>query len=307
MTRSAAADEPAAGAAPGTAASLARLLRPHQWPKNAFVLAPVLFAQAAHDPTKVGRGLAAAALFSLAASAVYCANDAIDAPRDRLHPKKRLRPVASGAVSRGAALALAVLLAAGSLAGAFALGGGFPTILAVYLLLNLLYSLWLKNVVLLDAILIAISFVLRVLAGAAAIAVPASHWLLLCTLLLALFLSFSKRRAELALLADGGGEHRPALAGYTRELLDRFDAILLGATIVAYALYTVSPETVANFGSDRLIYGLPFVIYGLFRYLLLVEQGRDAGEPGTLAFRDGPLVLCVALWIAFNALAIYVW
>lgn len=282
-----------------------RLLRPHQWAKNAFVLAPLLFAREAHVPSQLARALLGAVLFSLMASAIYCINDALDAPRDRLHPKKRLRPVASGAVTPASAWALGIALAVLSLAGAVALNAGFARVLAVYLALNLLYTVKLKDVVLLDVLIISISFVLRVLAGAAAISVPASHWLLLCTLLLALYLAFSKRRAELRLLAGESTNHRPALVGYTPELLDRFGSILLGATIVAYALYTVSPETVAKFGSDRLIYGLPFVIYGLFRYLLIIETGGDSGEPGKLLFRDMPLLICVVGWVAFNAAMIY--
>ncbi|MEO7921136.1 MAG: decaprenyl-phosphate phosphoribosyltransferase [Thermoanaerobaculia bacterium] len=285
--------------------NLVKLLRPHQWAKNAFVVAPLLFAREAHDPAQLVRALAAVVFFSLAASAVYCVNDVLDAPRDRMHPTKRLRPVAAGLISPGIAKALGLVLAVLALAGGTVLSPAFARILGVYLALNLLYTMRLKHVVLLDVLIISISFVLRVLGGAAAINVPASHWLLLCTLLLALYLAFAKRRAELRMLGSGSADHRPALVGYTPELLDRFGSILLGATIVAYALYTVSPETIAKFGSDRLIYGLPFVIYGLFRYLLLVEAGGDAGEPGTLALRDAPLLICVVLWIAFNAAMIY--
>ena len=288
-----------------TISNLVKLLRPHQWAKNAFVIAPLLFAREAHHPSQLARAFAAALLFSLAASAVYCINDVLDAPRDRMHPRKRLRPVASGAVSERVAILLGISLALLAVVGGALLSTPFMHILAIYLALNLLYTIRLKDVVLLDVLIISISFVLRVLAGAAAINVPASHWLLLCTLLLALYLAFSKRRAELRLLGDGSAGHRPSLVGYTPELLDRFGAILLGATIVAYALYTVSPETIAKFGSDRLIYGLPFVIYGLFRYLLIVEAGGDSGEPGALALKDVPLVVCVLLWIAFNAAMIY--
>lgn len=285
--------------------NLAALLRPSQWPKNAFVLAPLLFARAVTEPGQALRALLAFGLFCLAASAVYAANDVIDAPRDRLHPRKKSRPVASGAVPPAAAIVLSLVLAFAALAGGWLLEPGLALVLGAYLLLNLLYTLKLKNVVILDALSIAISFVLRVLAGAAAIRVTASHWLLLCTLLLALYLAFAKRRAELRLLAGSAEEHRATLKGYTPDLLDRFDSILLGATVVAYALYTVAPETIAKFGSDRLIYGLPFVIYGLFRYLLLVEKGGDAGDPGALALKDPPLVACVVLWVVFNAFAIY--
>jgi 4-hydroxybenzoate polyprenyltransferase len=289
----------------GGLGAIARLLRPHQWTKNAFVLAPLLFARVASQPRLLVAALEAALLFCLASSAVYVFNDVVDAPADREHPVKRTRPVASGQVPPFLALGLSALLAAASLAGAACLPRGFAAAVGAYLGVNLFYSLGARRVVLLDAMLIGVSFVLRVLGGAAAIDVSASHWVLLCTFLLALFLAFSKRRAELRLLDEDPGRHRPALRGYTPELLDRFDAILLAATVVCYALYTVAPETVAKVGSDRMIYGVPFVLFGLFRYLLLVESGGDAGEPGTLALRDGPMLLCVALWIAFSAWVLY--
>ncbi len=290
---------------PSRAAALIRLARPHQWTKNAFVLAPLLFARGASQPRLLAQALSAALLFCLASSAVYALNDVLDAPLDRTHPVKKRRPVASGDVAPATALVLAAALTGLALLGALRLSPSFAGILGLYLAVNLAYSLGAKKVILLDSMLIGISFVLRVLGGAAAIGVEASHWVLLCTLLLALFLAFSKRRAELRLLGDEPERHRPALRGYTPELFDRFDSILLAATVVAYALYTVSPETIAKVGSDRLIYGVPFVIYGLFRYLLLVESGGDSGEPGTLALKDRPLLLCVALWTGFNAWVLY--
>ena len=284
---------------------LLRLARPHQWTKNAFVLAPLLFARVASQPRLLAAAVEATLLFCLASSAVYVLNDVVDAPADRAHPVKRKRPVASGEVSPTLALAFSALLATTAVAGSLRLSRDFALIVGLYFAVNLFYSLGARKVALLDAMLIGVSFVLRVLGGAAAIDVAASHWVLLCTFLLALFLAFSKRRAELRLLDSDPGLHRPSLRGYTPELLDRFDAILLAATVVCFALYTVAPETVAKVGSDRLIYGVPFVIYGLFRYLLLVESGGDSGEPGTLALRDGPLLLCVALWTAFSAWVLY--
>lgn len=304
---------PPAGPVPGEpipsrgnfARSFLALIRPHQWVKNGFVLAPAIFAGSAHHLSVLGRILLAAALFCLASSSIYCLNDLLDAEKDRRHPVKRLRPVASGRITAPVALSLSLVLAAVAFGGSFRLGSGVATVVGGYLILNTVYSLGLKNVVVLDVMVIGISFVLRVVAGAEAAGVVASHWILLCTLLLALFLAFSKRRAELLALPEDPGAHRPSLVGYSPELLDRFDSILLGATIVAYAIYTVSPDTIAKFGSDRLIYGLPFVIFGLFRYLVLVESGKDAGDPGRLALRDPGILSAIVLWAAYNAAVIY--
>ncbi len=285
--------------------SLIRLVRPHQWTKNVFVLAPLFFARVIPQPSPLATALAASALFCLASAAVYALNDVVDAAADRTHPTKRRRPVASGEVPVPLALVVSALLAAGSVLGAIRVSRGFAAVLALYLVVNLVYSLGARRVVLLDAMLIGVSFVLRVLGGAVAIHVPASHWILLCTYLLALFLAFSKRRAELRVLDADPGRHRKALAGYTPELLDRFDAIIVSATVVCYALYTVAPDTVAKVGSDRLVFGVPLVILGLFRYLLLLDSGGDAGEPGELVLHDGPLLAIIAAWIVLNAAILY--
>lgn len=280
-------------------------MRPHQWVKNLFVLAPLVFGRRLTDLEAIARCVGAAAVFSLLSGAVYLANDVADAERDRLHPAKRLRPVASGALPARVALGAVFLLAIGALAGALWLD---PWLLAVVLAYGILmagYSAGLKRILVLDAMLIAAGFVLRVVGGAVAAGVEASHWLIVCAFLLALYLAFAKRRQELLLLAGNASRHRSVLAGYSAGYLDQVTNILLGCAIVSYALYTVAPETIARFGTDRLIYGTAFVIYGLLRYLALVQQGRGGEDPSRAVLSDKPLIATVVGWALFNAVVIY--
>ncbi len=288
-------------------ALLVESLRPRQWIKNGFVLTPVLFAREAGDPGRLAAAFGAALVFSALSGAAYLLNDVVDRDADRLHPGKRNRPVASGRLGTGPALGAAAALAAASLGLAFALvpsGAAFAA--AGFAALQALYSLGLKRLVFLDAMSIAAGFVLRVVAGGFAAEVVVSHWIVLCTFLLALFLGLSKRREELTTLEEGDRDrHRPVLGEYSRELLDQANVVVLGATIVCYALWTVSPESVAKFGSDRLVWTVPFVVYGLLRYLYLVHRGEAAGSPTDALLRDRPLLLCVALWLAVSSAIVY--
>jgi len=275
------------------------LLRFQQWIKNGFVLAPVLFAGELTQVSSLLTAAAACLSFCLLSSSVYVLNDWFDRERDRQHPAKSARPIAAGVVPAW----LAWLLAAALLGCALVIAGVLttPTVIAIelgYLGLNLAYSLYLRDEVILDAFAVASGFVLRVWAGAAAISVAASHWLILCTLLLALFLSFSKRRHELVLLQSAKANHRQVLSSYSPELIRQLNLILCSATLMCYALYTVSADTVAKFGTDRLVYTVPFVIYGLFRYLYLIEVKGDGGNPSSLVLRDRPLLACTWLWAA---------
>jgi len=275
------------------------LVRVPQWIKNGFVLAPVLFAGQLTQLSSVLTAAAACFSFCLLSSCVYVLNDWFDRERDRQHPAKSARPIAAGIVPGW----LAWALAAGLLGGALAIAGLLtkPTVVVIelgYLALNLAYNLYLRDQVILDAFAVASGFVLRVWAGAAAISVAASHWLILCTLLLALFLSFSKRRHELLLLQSAKANHRLVLSSYSPELIRQLNVILCSATLISYALYTVSADTVAKFGTDRLVYTVPFVIYGLFRYLYLVEVKGEGGNPSSLVLRDRPLLACTWLWAA---------
>ncbi len=277
-----------------------RSLRPKQWTKNGLVLAAALFALG--DPGQqvgldaAGRALLATALFCLASSAVYLFNDIRDVELDRLHPTKRLRPIAAGELSVGLAGALAVLLLAVSLSGAALLNRAFLEVLGGYVALQLAYTYGLKRVALLDVFIIAGGFVLRALAGAVAIPVEISPWLLLCTLLLALFLALCKRRHELVVVADAGGDTRPALRGYDERLLDQLIAIAGGATLVSYGIYTLSPDTVQKFGTTRLGLTIPFVAFGLFRYLDLVYRHEKGGRPEQILLTDLPLLADILLF-----------
>ncbi len=280
-------------------------MRIPQWVKNLFVLAPLLFGRRLGDPQAIINALCATAAFCLTSSAMYIFNDVLDAAADREHPAKRLRPVAAGALPSGLALAGAAFLSAASLAVGLVVGMSFVALVLMYLGLTLAYSVGLKRIMLVDAMLVAAGFVLRVLGGSDAVAVQASHWLIVCAFLLALYLAFAKRRQELLSLAGSAGNHRRVLGEYSADYLEQVNNILIGAAIVCYALYTVAPETVARFGTDRLLFGTVFVIYGLFRYKALVQTTSDADDPSRLLLKDKPLLLCVLGWALYNGWLIY--
>jgi 4-hydroxybenzoate polyprenyltransferase len=270
-------------------------LRPEQWTKNLIVFAALIFGQRLFDPAAVGRSLAAFFIFCALSGVVYLLNDVSDQGADRLHPLKRHRPIAAGEVSPAVALGVATVLAAAALTAAFWLRPAFGWIAAAYLGLFVGYSRVLKHVVILDVLTIAIGFVLRAAAGAAAIAVPMSQWLLVCTILLALFLGLSKRRHELTLLADSASGHRKILEEYNPYLLDQMIGVVTASTLVAYIIYCTSPETTDKFGTANLVLTTPFPIYGIFRYLYLVHH-KGAGSPSEVLLTDRPLIACIALW-----------
>lgn len=271
-------------------------LRPHQWTKNLIVLAALIFAKQVYHLPSVLAALGAFFLFCLLSGAVYLVNDLVDLDRDRLHPVKSKRPLAAGELSPSLAKVAALIIAAAALGGSFALGASFGLVALVYFALMAGYSFFLKNVVILDVLTVAFGFVLRAIAGAVAIEVPFSNWFLVCTMLLALFLALNKRRHELTLLAGGAIEHRKILGEYSPYLLDQMIAVVTASTVVSFAFYTQAPETVLNFGTDRLIWTLPFVIYGIFRYLYLVHQKDEGGNPSRVLLNDRPLLAAVALW-----------
>jgi 4-hydroxybenzoate polyprenyltransferase len=281
-------------------------LRPSQWTKNVFVFAGLVFSGRLRDASAVTTAALAFLVFCVLSGVVYLVNDVRDRDADREHPTKARRPIASGAVSPGLALTLAAILTAGGLGVAVAISPGFAAIAAGYVVLLTLYSISLKHIVILDALTLAMGFVLRAWAGAVAIAVPMSHWLLLLMLLLALFLAFSKRRAELVALADGAKRHRKILAEYSPYLLDQMISVVTASTLLAYALYTIDDETVAKFGGDQLVWTVPFPLYGIFRYLYLVHQREGGGNPSEILVTDRPLLICVALWSVAVIVLIYV-
>ncbi len=276
--------------------ALILLLRPAHWVKNVFVLAPLVFAQKLTDSEAVHLALLAFVAFCLASSAVYVFNDIRDRAEDRLHPLKRNRPLAAGTVSVQLAAVLAIALAAGALAIAVGLGTGFLLVLTAYLVLNQLYSLGLKHVVILDVMMVSLGFVLRVIAGGLAIDVQVSAWLLLCTFFVALFLAFSKRRHELMLLASDASGQRPVLSHYSAAFLDQMINVVTASTVVSYAMYSISPETVEKFHTQRLIYTIPMVLFGIFRYLYLIYQKQTGRNPTEAILRDVPFLINIVIW-----------
>ena len=277
-----------------------RLLRPHQWVKNGFVFIGLLFGHAWHDPEKLSMAVAAFAAFCLLSGAVYAMNDIFDREEDRRHPAKARRPLASGAVSVAEAAALMLLCAAAGLWLALTRAGSAPWIFVAYLALNAGYSLGLKHIVILDVFIIAAGFMLRILAGTLGLGIAPSQWLLLCGLLLTLFLGFAKRHAELSILAEAGGSHRRVLEHYTRPLLDQVIAVAAAGAVVSYSLYTVSEETVALHGTADLIYTVPFVLYGMFRYLFLLHKRGGGGDPALELMHDPHLLGAFLGWLALT-------
>jgi 4-hydroxybenzoate polyprenyltransferase len=288
-----------------TVANLLVSLRPDQWTKNLIVFAALIFAVRLFDPAALALATAAFLIFCALSGAVYLINDVSDREADRQHPLKRMRPIASGALAPSTALSWAAVLAVAGLAAAFSLRLSFGIAAATYVALVIVYSRALKHVVILDVMAIAIGFVLRAVAGGLVIGVPISDWLLVCTILGALFLGLAKRRHELTLLADGATGHRRILEEYDPYLLDQMIAVVAAATLVAYIIYCASPETAEKFGTRWLVLTTPFPIYGIFRYLYLVHRRHGGGSPSEVLLRDRPLLGCVALWGLAVVLIIY--
>jgi 4-hydroxybenzoate polyprenyltransferase len=280
-------------------------LRPEQWTKNLFVFAGVLFGGHLLDMPAMVRAVAAFVIFCALSGVVYIFNDLADRTADQRHPLKRLRPIASGHLPPATAVIAATVLGLVALAAAVLLSPLFSLLAASYVVLLVLYSVVLKHLVIIDALTIAAGFVLRAAAGAVAVFVPISHWLLVCTTLLALFLVLSKRRHELTLLADGAVTHRPILEEYSPYLLDQMIAVVTASTLVAYSVYATSAETAERLKTTRLGLTIPFVLYGIFRYLYLVHQKRAGGSPADLLLTDRPLLACVGLWALGVALILY--
>jgi 4-hydroxybenzoate polyprenyltransferase len=279
-------------------------LRPHQWTKNLVVLAALAFSKHLFDGDAVARAVMAFAVFCGLSGAIYLVNDLVDLERDRLHPLKRDRPIASGALPVPTARAAAASILALGLLAAWGLGLGFLACALSYLALNLAYSFVLKDVVILDVLAIALGFVVRAVAGAVAIQVVFSEWLLVCTILLALFLALSKRRHELSTL-ENAADHRQTLAEYSPYLLDQMIAVVTASCLTAYAFYTLAPDTVEKYRTDRLALTIPFVIYGIFRYLYLVHRKEQGGSPSDVLLTDRPLLAAVGLWAVAVVLIVY--
>jgi 4-hydroxybenzoate polyprenyltransferase len=280
-------------------------MRPRQWTKNLLVFAGLIFSLGLTDVRQVLRATAAFALFCLLSGSIYVINDVFDAERDRRHPQKRHRPVAAGSLRPGMALGAGLALMLVACGASFALSTPFGWVAVAYAALLTTYSAGLKHVVIVDALMIAGGFVLRALAGVVVVGVEFSHWLLLCTILLALFLTFGKRRHELLALEAGAVDHRPILSEYSPQLLDQMIAVVTASTLMAYALYTVAPETQAKLGTEQLPLTIPFVLYGIFRYLYLLYRRDLGGNPSEHLLTDRALLLDVALWGAAVVVILY--
>ncbi len=275
--------------------ALIKAMRPRQWTKNGFVFFGLIFDKQLFIVEPFLRTLEGFFLFCLISSAVYLFNDIADVEADRNHPEKKFRPIASGKLPVSVATITAIVLTVVSLALGYLLSATFALILTAYLITNLLYSRWLKHVAILDVLIVSSGFVFRVAAGVALITVERfSPWLYMITILFSLYIGLGKRRAELNLLAQGASAHRKVFDGYTIPLLDQYITIVSGMTIVAYSLYTFSAVNLPE--NHSMMLTIPFVVYGIFRYLQLIQMGHAAGSPDEVALKDRPLQLTVLLW-----------
>lgn len=282
-----------------------RLLRPQQWVKSGFVLMGILFANAWRQPGMAARVLLTAAAFSLTASGVYIINDLVDRRYDLNHPRKKHRPLAAGSVSATSAVALLLALWTVAFALSISVSPKVLVILSIYVILNVAYSVELKHVVILDVFIIAAGFMLRIFAGTAGVGIMPSQWLLLCGMMVALFLGFAKRRAELYALSSDGAAHRRVLDHYQPVFLDKMIVVTATCGIIAYSLYTMSPATIQTHHTQSLIYTVPFVIYGIFRYIYSLHRQTGGGDPAHEIFRDPHILLSIVGWLGVTLWLIY--
>jgi 4-hydroxybenzoate polyprenyltransferase len=283
-----------------------RLLRPQQWIKNLLVFAALIFSLDFNFTT--GRtSLMAFAAFCLVSSTVYILNDLVDAPSDRLHPEKKFRPIASRALTPVQALAIFYVLLAGTATLTWLLPLAFQITIVAYLILNLAYSFWLKRIFIMDVMILASGFVLRVIGGGVAIGVTLSPWIILVTFFVSLFMGIGKRKNEIDILHQDGRHHRASLLHYTPDFLNQLLSITAGMTVMSYALYTIDPKTEAKFHTANLIYTLPFVVYGIFRYFHLIYNHRRGGDPTGIFAKDIPMILDVLMWLAAFVLIAHQW
>jgi len=281
-------------------------MRFQQWIKNFFIFAALIFSANLFNVQDLLLTILGFILFSIAVSGVYIFNDIIDLEKDKLHPLKTRRPLPSEKLSVKAAAIASFILVLIGLLGAFILKTEFGVVLSIYVIINVWYSYQLKSIVILDVMTIATGFVLRVIGGAVLIGVPTSEWLIICTVLLSLFLGFSKRRHEILILENLANTHRSVLQHYNPYFLDQMIGIVTATTVMSYALYTISEETIHKFGTKHLIYTVPFVLYGIFRYLYLVHKKEEGGNPTKVALTDLPLLVNIVLWIVTVTIIIYV-
>ncbi len=280
-------------------------MRPRQWTKNLIIFAGLIFSQNIFHPSLLKTSIIAFFAFCLAASSVYIINDIKDVERDKLHPIKKNRPLAAGLITVGQAVFFALCLAVVSIGVAFLLNFNFGLLLAGYWTMMIIYTYKLKNVVIVDILVISAGFIIRAVSGAAVLDVMISRWLLACAIFLSLFLIMAKRRSEITELGINAGNHREILEEYGEKFLDQMIAVVTACTIISYVLYTVDPGTVEKFDSTGLIWTVPFVIYGIFRYLYLVYQRNLGGRPEMVLLADRPMIISVFLWILVSIYIVY--
>ena len=280
-------------------------MRPRQWTKNLILFAALIFSQSLFQLTMLRDNIIAFIIFCFLSGSVYILNDLIDLEQDRNHPKKSKRPLASGKLKPSTAIISGIILVTLSLISAFCLNTNFAWIALSYFILQIAYSTLLKHIVILDVLTVSAGFVLRAIAGGEVIEVPISSWLLICTILLALFLALGKRRHELILLEENAVNHRKILYEYSPGLLDQMISVATASTVIGYALYTMSAETVKKFQTDNLKYTIPFVLYGIFRYLYLIHQRQEGGSPEKILLNDKPLIINIILYLFTIWLFIY--
>ncbi|MDP2941067.1 MAG: decaprenyl-phosphate phosphoribosyltransferase [Candidatus Omnitrophota bacterium] len=280
-------------------------LRPKHWVKNIFILAAPFFSLQLFNPGNFSNLIAGLLCWCAITSAVYLFNDIIDKKEDLLHPDKKNRPIASGLINTSLALSIFILLALAAIMFSTRVNAKFTLLIVLYLLINLVYSLYLKHIFILDVISIAMGFVLRVVSGAALVNVGVSGWIIMCAFLVSLLLGFGKRREELAMLKEEAVSHRKALKDYAQGFLERAPYCLAVATIICYMFYTVSGEAIRKFGNRNLIYTTPFVIYGLVRYVYIAYKKNKGADPTQVVFSDLSTVINILLWVTVTGLIIY--
>jgi len=280
-------------------------LRPRQWAKNLIIFAGIIFAKKFFELDYLLKTIAAFVIFCLLSGIVYIINDIVDRKADQKHPEKSKRPIAAGLLPVKTAIISAIVLTLFSLVFAYLLSSPFFFVALAYFILMLGYSFFFKKIVILDVLIVATGFALRTFAGTVVISVEISVWLFLCSILLALFLAISKRRHELVYLDNGGLSHRTVLGQYSKQLLDQFIAIVTASTIIAYSIYTIAPETVTKFHSKNLVLTIPFVLYGILRYLYLIYQKQLGGSPERVLLEDKPLIISIIVWLLSVGVIIY--
>jgi len=281
-----------------------QVMRPLHWTKNMFVFAALIFGHKLNEPLAVGRAIGGFFCFCLAASAVYILNDIIDRHRDRQHPEKCKRPIASGSLKVGSAVLFSALCAAIAITASFVLSPTFASVILIYIVLMVFYSILLRRIMILDCVVISIGFCLRAIAGAVALEVFISPWLIICTFALCLFIAFGKRRGEIALLQEDSELFRNTLSGYTTELLAHMINVTSGLAVVCFLLYAMDDRTLQTFGNNHLVYTTPLVLYCIFRFSSLIQTGKYLG-PVQLIFNDLPFQIGFVVWVIASVIIVY--